>query len=209
MIEINNEILGSVYTRGNVDILNQRSVGFSGSRKVTNVGLDATIECATLLAISGVCVVSGGATGVDIAAHRAALQNEGTTVVFICEGIDRYRMPHALREVWDDSRGVIVSQFDLGALWTGSHAFARNVSIIRQSSCVIIPEAAASGGTMNTGREALRRKSRLFVMDFGDKSRGIATRQGNIALIKAGASPLKVGDDNSPCLDGVFQSFER
>ena len=91
--------IGNVFTLGNADLLDQQAVGFSGARKATPLGLDIAASCARDLALAGICIVSGGATGVDTAVHRAALQNNGTTIIFICEGIDRYKMPQALHRV--------------------------------------------------------------------------------------------------------------
>ena len=92
----------------------------------------------------------------------------------------------------------------MGAPWTGAHAYARNCSIIAQSSCLVIPEAAPKGGTMNTGRAALKRQSPLFVTDFGPASQGFETRLGNKLLLNAGPKPLKKDRTTGrPCIKPI------
>ena len=71
---------------GNLDLLHKLKVGFSGSRKASEKGLWVTNDCATQLAERDICVVSGYASGVDMTAHRAALQHGGSTIIVLPEG---------------------------------------------------------------------------------------------------------------------------
>ena len=110
---------------GNVALLDSPGIGFCGSRKASEKGLQTAEECATQVAALGLTVISGNAVGVDAIAHRAALQAGGTTVLVLPEGIDHFRVRRELRPVWDWSRVLVVSQFEPSAAWKAFRAMNR------------------------------------------------------------------------------------
>src|SRR4026209_2611195 len=73
----------NLYFKGNLSLLEGPTVGFCGSRKASEAGIKIAQDCAQQLSAEGICVVSGYATGVDIAAHRAALAGGATTIVVL------------------------------------------------------------------------------------------------------------------------------
>ena len=75
---------------GNLEILQKPSVGFCGSREASEKGLATARDSAALLARERINIVSGFAAGVDMNAHRAALDAGGTTTVVLAEGILRF-----------------------------------------------------------------------------------------------------------------------
>lgn len=72
---------------GNTKLLEKPSVGFCGSRKASEKGIATARDCAEQMARHGINVVSGYASGVDLATHRAALLAGGTTTLVLAEGI--------------------------------------------------------------------------------------------------------------------------
>ena len=75
-----------LFVRGPIDLTAAPSVGFCGSRSATDRGLEVAADIADQVAHHAVNVVSGGAKGVDITAHRTALTRGGTTTVVLAEG---------------------------------------------------------------------------------------------------------------------------
>ena len=78
----------------------------------------------SLLAGNKINIVSGFAAGVDMNAHRAALAAGGTTTVVLAEGILRFRVKKEIRDLWDENRTLVVSEF--GKL-SGSQATGRQL----------------------------------------------------------------------------------
>lgn len=95
---------------GNELLLEKPAVGFCGSRKASEKGLATARDCSDQLAQEGINIVSGYAAGVDMAAHRAALECGGTTVLVLCEGILHFNIKKDLKDIWDWERIAVVSE---------------------------------------------------------------------------------------------------
>lgn len=176
-----------LWYQGNLDLLNRRSVGFCGSRKATSAGLDVTKDCASFLSECDIAVTSGYASGVDITAHKEALQSGGTTIVVLPEGANGFRIKREIREVWDWSRVLVLSYFQPHHVWRADRAMDRNRAIVSISDAIVVIEAGETGGTLNAGRVALKAKKPLFVATFADMS---GDRGGNKLLLEGGGRPL-------------------
>lgn len=127
------------------------SVAVVGSRASTPYGDRTASGLAADLASAGVTVVSGGAYGIDAAAHRGALAEGGPTVAFLAGGVDEpYPRMNAglLEEV--ARHGVLVSEYPPGAHPTRPRFLARNRLIAAASEGTVIVEAAVRSGARNT-----------------------------------------------------------
>lgn len=149
--------------QGNLSLLSSSCIGFCGSRKASDKGLETAVDCAAQFAKSGWTVVSGNASGVDLAAHKAALEAGGTTILVLPEGINHFRVKRELKACWDWRRVLVISQFEPDAAWKAYRAMTRNQVIIGLSHAVIVIEAGEKGGTMDTGLNSLRLNVPLFV----------------------------------------------
>lgn len=173
---------------GNTDLLQKRSVGFSGSRKVSDKGLWITQDCASQLAFNDVCVVSGYANGVDLAAHRAALENGGTTIIVLPEGISTFYIKKELHDVWDWKRVLVVSEFLPLDKWMASRAMRRNQTIIGLSDSMLVVEAGETGGSLDAGMKTMSLGKPLFVPYYSSIP---DSALGNVQLLNKGAHSLK------------------
>jgi DNA processing protein len=147
---------------GNLELLKHVSVGFCGSREASEKGMDTARDSAMLLANDKINIVSGFAAGVDMNAHRAALAAGGTTTVVLAEGILRFRVKKDIRDVWDDNRTLIVSEFGPNLPWSVSHAMQRNKTICGLSRAMVLIEARSTGGSIQAGRDCLKMGLPLF-----------------------------------------------
>jgi DNA protecting protein DprA len=172
---------------GNLDIFNRPSVGFCGSREASEKGLATARDSATLLAQAGINIVSGFASGVDMNAHRAALVSGGTTTVVLAEGILRFRVKKDIRDVWDETRTLVVSEFGPNLPWSVSHAMQRNKTICGLSRAMVLIEARATGGSIQAGRDTFKLGLPLFAAVY-EGSPESAT--GNEELLSQGAKRL-------------------
>ena len=194
-----------LFVKGNVDLLNNPSVGFCGSRKVSMKGLHITEDCAKQLAERNITVVSGYAAGTDLAAHSASLRYGGTTVFVLAEGILRFPIKSEVRNLLNEKNHVYVSQFLPTATWNAGNAMKRNGVIIGLSRAMILVESGKTGGTFAAGEESLKRGCPLFVIDFEKPE---VSAEANPYFIQSGGMPIR-GKDGVPCLNKVFYAVQH
>ena len=112
-------------------------------------------EIAGDLAATGTVVVSGGAYGIDGAAHRAALGVGGGTVAFLAGGVDR-AYPAGHQELFARIRasGALVSELPCGAAPTKFRFLSRNRLIAALGAATVVVEAGWRSGSLNTAGHA-------------------------------------------------------
>lgn len=147
----------ALWLRGNADLRFSclRSVAVVGSRAATAYGSYVAAEFAASLAARGVAVVSGGAFGVDAAAHRGALSAGGVTVAVLACGVDTpYPAAHA--ELFDAiaAQGILVSEWPPGRNVSRLRFLVRNRVIAALTAGTLVVEAARRSGALNTARHA-------------------------------------------------------
>jgi DNA protecting protein DprA len=177
-----------LFIRGPADLVTARGVGFCGSRSATERGLAVAADIAEQVADQDLNVVSGGAKGVDITAHRTALSHGGTTTVVLAEGILQYRMRQELRDVFDPARTLLVSEFFPDDRWLAGRAMQRNRTICAFSRALILIEARSTGGTFAAGEAALGMGLPLFTADYSSQHE---SNDGNRILLERGAVRLR------------------
>ncbi|EXF24431.1 hypothetical protein BG28_05260 [Nesterenkonia sp. AN1] len=160
-----------------------RTVAIVGSREVTDYGIRITAQLTEDLVHAGLCVVSGGAYGVDAAAHRAALracsdQDSGSrraedsgdrdasrfsdadrsapTLAVLAGGLDRFYPAgneRLLREVAE--QGLLLSEMAPGSAPTRHRFLQRNRLIAALGMVTVITEARWRSGAQSTAHHAL------------------------------------------------------
>lgn len=148
----------ALWVRGNRDLaaLAERSVAVVGARACTDYGRHVTGEIAAGLAARGFTVVSGGAYGIDAAAHRAAVVSGGPTVAFLAGGVDRFYPAgntELLREVVG-SGGAVVSEVPPGSVPSRVRFLLRNRLIAAVAGATVVVEAAWRSGSLSTAVRA-------------------------------------------------------
>jgi len=138
----------------------ERSVAVVGARAASSYGSHVTNEIAHGLASHDWTVVSGGAFGIDTAAHRAAMAAGGRTVAVLACGVDRpYPVGNSAMFEQITESGLLVSEWPPGAEPLRHRFLIRNRVIAAATVGTVLVEAAArSGATQTMGRVlALRR----------------------------------------------------
>ncbi len=172
---------------GNIDVLSRPSVGFCGSRKASEKGLAVAADCAEQLVAAGATIVSGYATGVDMATHATALRAEGTTTIVLAEGILNFKIKAEIAMLWDWTRVAVVSEFGPHLPWKVHLAMQRNKTICGLSEALVLIEAVSTGGSIEAGRAALDLGLPLFAAVY-EGMPDWAT--GNRELLEQGAQSL-------------------
>lgn len=127
------------------------SVSIVGSRASSAYGDRVAADLGAELATAGFAIVSGGAYGIDAAAHRGALADRGTTVAFLAGGADEpYPRAHASLLDAVAASGAVVSEYPPGAHPTRPRFLARNRLIAAASGATVMVEAAVRSGARNT-----------------------------------------------------------
>lgn len=143
--------------RSNLRTWALKSVAVVGARACTEYGAHMAATLAAGLAERGWVVVSGGAYGVDGAAHRGALGATGVTVAVLACGVDRpYPRGHAelIRRIAE--QGLVVGELPPGEHPTPSRFILRNRVIAALTRGTVVVEAAYRSGSLVTARAAQR-----------------------------------------------------
>ncbi|MGM7696665.1 DNA-processing protein DprA [Microbacterium sp. A84] len=145
-----------LWVRGDVAQLTRRErVSMVGARAATAYGDSIASELAGDLAASGTLIVSGGAYGIDGAAHRAALGAGGGTVAFLAGGVDR-AYPAGHQQLFEriQTSGAMVSELPCGTAPTKWRFLARNRLIAALGMATVVVEAGWRSGSLNTAGHA-------------------------------------------------------
>ncbi len=163
------------------------SIGMVGTRECTAYGARAAGEIAAGLAAAGCVIVSGGARGIDRAAHEGALYAGGRTVAVQACGLD-INYPKPNREMRDriaQDGGAVITEYAPGTPAYGNHYTVRNRLISGLSWGVCVVEAPQKSGALITARHTRDQGRDLFVVP-GDITSEAS--KGSNELIQEGAS---------------------
>lgn len=130
-------------------------VAIVGTRNSTPYGERMTREIARALARAGACIVSGMARGIDATAHRAALEEGGSTVAVLGTGIDVvYPVGHRTLHEVIGRRGLVLAERPPGTRAFPGCFPRRNRIIAALAKVTIVVEAPVKSGALNTALQA-------------------------------------------------------
>ncbi len=133
----------------------RRSVAVVGARAATDYGTYVAGELGAGLADRGWSVVSGGAYGIDAAAHRGALAGAGTSVAVLGCGVDvAYPRGHDALFARLAEQGLLVSELPPGSTPQRRRFLVRNRLIAALTAGTVVVEAALRSGALSTARRA-------------------------------------------------------
>jgi DNA processing protein len=186
---------------GHLAHLMERSVAIVGSRAATAYGDGIAADMAADLVEQGVTVVSGGAFGIDVAAHRGALAAGGPTVCVVANGVDvAYPPGHSAIFETLAREQLLVSELPPGAHPTRVRFLARNRLIAAMSRGTVVVEAALRSGARNTAGWALACGRPLMAVPGPVHSRAsqaphLMIRSGQAVLVTSAAEVLELISD--------------
>jgi DNA processing protein len=157
----------ALWVRGarRLDELVDRSVAIVGSRASTAYGEHVAGELGHQLGERGWTVVSGGAFGIDAAAHRGALAAEAPTLAVLACGVDRpYPAAHGALFHRVAETGLLVSEWPPGCAPLRHRFLVRNRLIAALTRGTVVVEAAARSGAQATAQRARRLGRQVLVV---------------------------------------------
>ena len=183
-----------LYSKGRKEILsNENKFAIVGSRHPSNDYLKATSEFARVLAENSMTIVSGGAMGIDSAAHEEAIKNNADTVCVLGSGLCfPYRTSFISLAKKIENTGVLISEFPPKTPAYKYNFPIRNRIISGISSGILITQAGYKSGSLITARYALEQGKDVFVTPGPIFHNGF---MGSNKLIKDGAIPVLTPND--------------
>ncbi|MGA7617641.1 MAG: DNA-processing protein DprA [Thermoanaerobaculia bacterium] len=175
----------ALHFRGDPSILRLPAIAMVGSRRASPYGINVVRRLARDLARAGIVVVSGLATGIDAAAHEAALDAGGTTAAVLGTGID-VCYPRSNRRLYDRiaAEGLVLTELPASTPPHPRNFPVRNRIIAGMSRGTIVVEAGLKSGSLITARIALDEGREVFAVPGPIFSAGSA---GTHRLIQSGA----------------------
>ena len=195
-----------LFVRGNLELLNYKSVGFCGSRKASDKGMKITGELVKQLVKKEINIVSGYAQGIDMAAHQYSLLANGVTTFVLSTGILNFKLKNNLFDLIEPNNHLIISEFLPRLGWHVQNAMQRNKTIIGLSDVIILVESTLKGGTLEAGKESIKLKQPLFVIEYQDD---MEKYEGNKFLLKQGANSILISDEKPPKIDKIIDHLSK
>ena len=141
--------------KGDPRLLTGNSLAIVGTRNPTQYGVRIAQDFAAGFVDRDWAIISGGAYGIDAAAHKGALIAEGVTVAVIAAGIDiNYPAGNARLFAEIAELGCLVSEVTPGTPAIPSRFLTRNRLIAALSNATLVVEAAFRSGSLRTARDA-------------------------------------------------------
>jgi len=184
-----------LFVRGEPD-MSAPAVAIVGSRKADEYGLEMTLHLSRALAGAGINIISGGAIGIDRAAHEGALDAGGRTTVVLGSGL-AVPHPRSNRDLFDrviETGSVIISEYPVGVPAAKRFFPERNRIIAALADAVVVMQAGKVSGALITATWATGMRIPVFATPADAWYREYT---GCLDLLKKGASPLTRPSDLS------------
>lgn len=165
-----------LFYKGNIEVINNNSIGVVGARNCSNYGITATKVLTKELITNNITLISGGAKGIDSVAHKTALENGGINICVLGCSVDKV-YPAENRKLFSQiqEKGVVISEYMINTPPLRFNFPRRNRIISGLSGGIIVTEASVKSGSLITARIALRQKKKVIIVPgsiFYDGSKG-------------------------------------
>ena len=197
----------ALYLKGGLGAKDKNAVAMVGSRLTTHYGIESARKLAYQLAYVGVTVVSGGARGIDTAAHQGALAAKGRTVCVLGTGINRV-FPPENAELFERiaANGAVLTQFPFNRNGDRQSFAIRNRIIAGMSLGTVVVEADLHSGALITSNFAAEYGRQVFALPGRIDS---PRSKGCHDLIKKGAKLCEDAEDILSEFEYLFPASNR
>jgi DNA processing protein len=154
-----------LYVKGELTAKDKNAVAMVGSRMTTHYGLETARKLAYQLAYTGVTVVSGGARGIDTAAHQGALSGKGRTIAVLGTGINLI-FPTENAQLFEHiaANGAVITQFPFNRPADKQSFPIRNRIVAGMTLGTVVVEANLSSGALITANFATEYGRQIFAV---------------------------------------------
>jgi DNA processing protein len=196
-----------LYVKGDLQTKDKNAVAMVGSRMTTHYGNEVARKLAYQLAYVGVTVVSGGARGIDSAAHQGALTAKGRTIAVLGTGINLVT-PSENAELFERiaANGAIITQFPFNRPPDKQSFPIRNRIVAGMTLGTIVVEANLTSGALITANFAVEYGRQVFAVPGRIDS---PRSKGCHELIKKGAKLCESAEDVLSEFEYLFPASNR
>jgi DNA processing protein len=196
-----------LYVKGGLTAKDKNAVAMVGSRQTTHYGIETARKLAYQLAYVGVTVVSGGARGIDTAAHQGALSAKGRTIAVLGTGINRV-FPTENAELFERiaASGAVMTQFPFNRPADKQSFPIRNRIVAGMTLGTVVVEANTTSGALITANMAVEAGRQVFAVPGRIDS---PRSKGCHDLIKKGAKLCEGAEDILSEFEYLFPTSNR
>lgn len=196
-----------LYVKGTLEAKDKNAVALVGSRMTTHYGIEVARKLAYQLAYMGVTVVSGGARGIDTAAHQGALSGKGRTLAVLGTGINLVFPPENV-ELYERiaANGALVTQFPFNRPGDKQSFPIRNRIVAGMTLGTVVVEANLTSGSLITANFATEYGRQVFAVPGRIDS---PRSKGCHELIKKGAKLCEGAEDILSEFEYLFPPSNR
>ncbi|MCL4788072.1 MAG: DNA-processing protein DprA [Verrucomicrobia bacterium] len=196
-----------LYVKGELSAKDKNAVAMVGSRQTTHYGLETARKLAYQLANVGVTVVSGGARGIDTAAHQGALSAKGRTVCVLGTGINIV-FPPENQDLFERiaASGAVLTQFPFNRKGDKQSFAIRNRIVAGMTLGTVVVEADLHSGALITANFATEYGRQVFAVPGRIDS---PRSKGCHDLIKKGAKLCEGAEDILSEFEYLFPSSNK
>jgi DNA processing protein len=196
-----------LYVKGALTNKDKNGVAIVGSRQTTHYGIEVARKLAYQLAYIGVTVVSGGARGIDTAAHQGALSGKGRTICVLGTGINIV-FPPENAELFERiaASGAVVTQYPFNRKADKQSFAIRNRIVAGMTLGTVVVEANLTSGALITANFATEYGRQIFAVPGRIDS---PRSKGCHDLIKKGAKLCEGAEDILSEFEYLFPTSNR
>jgi DNA processing protein len=196
-----------LYVKGELTAKDKNAVAMVGSRMTTHYGIETARKLAYQLAYVGVTVVSGGARGIDTAAHQGALAGKGRTIAVLGTGINLI-FPTENAELFERiaANGAVITQFPFNRPADKQSFPIRNRIVAGMTLGTVVVEANLTSGSLITANFATEYGRQIFAVPGRIDS---PRSKGCHDLIKKGAKLCEGVEDILSEFEYLFPASNR
>ena len=178
-----------LFFRGDASVLGRGEIlAVIGTRKPSDYGKNACKKISADLVRNGYVIISGGALGIDSAAHKACVELDSPTILVMGTGLDSgYLMENEPLRQRIAERGCLISEYPPKTFGTAGSFPLRNRIVAALAEGIVVFEAGEKSGTLNTCVHAKKLGKPIFVLPGSIDSELYV---GSNALIDEGATPV-------------------
>ncbi len=185
-----------LYSKGHVNPSAGHVVSIVGTRRPTERGKELTTKLVKDLheQLEQVTIVSGGAYGIDITAHRAAIEFGIPTIIIPAHGLDRiYPYSHRPEAIASLTHGGLLTEFPSGIEPLPQNFLQRNRIVAGLADAVVVVESREKGGSLVTARMAIDYNRELFA--FPGRPEDVSSRGCNNLIFSDKAHLIDGAED--------------
>lgn len=196
-----------LYVKGQLSAKDKNSVAMVGSRMTTHYGVETARKLAYQLAYLGITVVSGGARGINTAAHQGALSGKGRTVAVLGTGVNLVTPPENAK-LFEQiaANGAVITQFPFNRPADKQSFPIRNRIVAGMTLGTVVVEANLTSGALITANFATEYGRQVFAVPGRIDS---PRSKGCHDLIKKGAKLCEGAEDILSEFEYLFPASNR